>query len=274
VRIPAATCGLVGLKTTHGLIPTQGLAALAPSLDTIGVLARNVEDAGALLTPLAPALPAAAQPPAARWRAWIPDDWLHAEVSQALHALAEELGAERVDLQADHSHLSALADIVLHTEVAALRREPLLAGQLSPAVQALALPGLVMPPAWSRAAQAVRGAELQRFCQTQLPAASVILMPSLPAPVPDWQTVQPGQPGFDARELLALHRCMGFINYLGLPALVLPIARDRRGLPISVQLVARPFHERELLALAGQLQQRRFGSAGFKPGWHLPAMES
>ena len=67
---------------------------------------------------------------------------------------------------------------------------------------------------------------------------------------------------------------MGFINYLGLPALVLPIARDSRGLPISVQLVGRPFHERELLALAGQLQQRRFGSAGFKPGWHMPATES
>ena len=276
VRIPAATCGLVGLKTTHGLIPAEGLAALAPSLDTIGLLARNVEDVGALLTPLAPQLPAAAQPAAGAvsWRAWIPDDWLHPDVAQALHALAHELGAARVDLQADHSHLSALADIVLHTEVAALRREPLLAGQLSPAVQALALPGLVLPPAWSRAAQAVRGAELQRFCQTQLPAASVILMPALPAPVPDWQTVHPAQPGFVARELLALHRCMGFINYLGLPALVLPIARDSRGLPISVQLVGRPFHERELLALAGQLQQRRFGSAGFKPGWHMPATES
>jgi aspartyl-tRNA(Asn)/glutamyl-tRNA(Gln) amidotransferase subunit A len=276
VRIPAATCGLVGLKTTHGLIPTQGLAALAPSLDTIGVLARNVQDAGALLAPLTPQLPAAAQRAATSvaWRAWIPDDWLHAEVARALHALADELGATRVDLQTDHSHLSALADIVLHAEVAALRREPLLAGQLSASVQALALPGLVMPPAWSRAAQAVRGAELQRFCQNQLPAASVILMPALPAPVPNWQTVHPDQPGFVVRELLALHRCMGFINYLGLPALVLPIARDSRGLPISVQLVGRPFHERELLALAGQLQQRRFGSAGFKPGWHLPATES
>jgi aspartyl-tRNA(Asn)/glutamyl-tRNA(Gln) amidotransferase subunit A len=238
------------------------------------VLARNVEDAGALITPLTPHLPTASQPPAARWRVWIPDDWLHAEVAHALHALADELGAARVDLQADHSHLSALADIVLHTEVAALRREPLLTGQLSASVQALALPGLVMPPAWSRAAQAVRGAELRRFCQTQLPASSVILMPALPAPVPDWQTVHPAQAGFVARELLALHRCMGFINYLGLPALVLPIARDSRGLPISVQLVGRPFHERELLALAGQLQQRRFGSAGFKPGWHMPATES
>jgi Asp-tRNA(Asn)/Glu-tRNA(Gln) amidotransferase A subunit family amidase len=67
---------------------------------------------------------------------------------------------------------------------------------------------------------------------------------------------------------------MGFINYLGLPALVLPIAKDSRGLPISVQLVGRPFHEHELLTVAAQLQERRFGSAGFKPGWHLLATEN
>ena len=273
VRIPAATCGLVGLKTTQGLIPTQGLSPLAPSLDTIGVLARTVADAAELLGPLAPALaPCPAQAP--QLRAWIPGDWLHAEVARALGELAGELGAQPVDLQPDHQHLRGLADVVLHGEVAQLQRDALLSGRLSPPVQALALPGLLMPPSWLPAALAVRCAELRRFCQSQLPAGSVLLMPALPHPVPDWQTVQPGQPQFVARELLALHRCMGFINYLGLPALVVPIDRDSRGLPISVQLVGRPFHERELLAVAAQLQERRFGSAGFKPGWHMLATEN
>lgn len=272
VRIPAATCGLVGLKTTHGLIPTQGLSPLAPALDTIGVLARTVADAAELLKPLAPTLP----PPTAapQLRAWIPGDWLHAEVAQALGELAIELCAQPAELQSDHQHLSGLADVVLHGQVAQLQRAPLLAGQLSASVEALALPGLLMPPAWLPAALAVRCAELRRFCQSHLPAGSVLLMPALPHPVPDWQTVHPGQPGFAVRELLALHRCMGFINYLGLPALVVPIARDSRGLPISVQLVGRPFHEHELLAVAAQLQERRFGSAGFKPGWHLLATEN
>ncbi|MEM1314260.1 MAG: amidase [Pseudomonadota bacterium] len=41
VRIPAAYCGLFGLKPTHGLIPRSGMACLAPSLDTIGPLARD-----------------------------------------------------------------------------------------------------------------------------------------------------------------------------------------------------------------------------------------
>ena len=71
-----------------------------------------------------------------------------------------------------------------------------------------------------------------------------------------------------------MHRAMGFINYLGLPALVVPIAKDLRGLPISVQLVGRPFQEHALLAVAAQLQERRFGRTGFLPGWHMASTEN
>src|SRR5690242_11530787 len=42
VRLPAACCGVVGLKTTHGLVPLDGVWPLAPSLDTVGLLARDV----------------------------------------------------------------------------------------------------------------------------------------------------------------------------------------------------------------------------------------
>jgi amidase len=44
VRNPAAHCGVVGLKTTWGLVPVAGVRPLAPSLDTVGVLARTVAD--------------------------------------------------------------------------------------------------------------------------------------------------------------------------------------------------------------------------------------
>jgi amidase len=42
VRVPAACCGIVGLKTTHGRMPLQGIFPLAPSLDTVGPLGRDV----------------------------------------------------------------------------------------------------------------------------------------------------------------------------------------------------------------------------------------
>ncbi|MEQ8357618.1 MAG: amidase [Kiloniellaceae bacterium] len=59
VRIPAALCGLVGLKTSTGLVPTQGVAPLSHTFDTIGPLTRSVEDAGLALNALAGDEPAA-----------------------------------------------------------------------------------------------------------------------------------------------------------------------------------------------------------------------
>jgi Asp-tRNA(Asn)/Glu-tRNA(Gln) amidotransferase A subunit family amidase len=44
VRLPAAACDVVGLKSQWGLIPTDGVFPLAPTLDTVGPMARNVED--------------------------------------------------------------------------------------------------------------------------------------------------------------------------------------------------------------------------------------
>lgn len=53
VRIPAACCGIVGAKPTHGLVPRHGFVSFAPSLDTIGPLARDVETAARTLATLA-----------------------------------------------------------------------------------------------------------------------------------------------------------------------------------------------------------------------------
>lgn len=49
IRIPSAFCGVAGIKPTFGTVPCQGVVPLAPSLDTIGVLARHVDDLWPLL---------------------------------------------------------------------------------------------------------------------------------------------------------------------------------------------------------------------------------
>jgi len=53
VRIPAACCGVVGMKPTHSLVPRYGFVDLAPSTDTIGPLARDVETAAKVLDAIA-----------------------------------------------------------------------------------------------------------------------------------------------------------------------------------------------------------------------------
>jgi aspartyl-tRNA(Asn)/glutamyl-tRNA(Gln) amidotransferase subunit A len=49
IRIPAACCGVVGFKPTHGLVPTDGVFPLAPSFDTVGPMARSVGDCSAMM---------------------------------------------------------------------------------------------------------------------------------------------------------------------------------------------------------------------------------
>jgi amidase len=53
VRMPAAACGLVGLKPTHGLVPTFGVTHMDHTLDCIGPIARTVADAALLLSVIA-----------------------------------------------------------------------------------------------------------------------------------------------------------------------------------------------------------------------------
>jgi aspartyl-tRNA(Asn)/glutamyl-tRNA(Gln) amidotransferase subunit A len=53
IRVPAALCGVVGLKVTHGRVPLTGTTPLAPSLDTVGPIARNVADVAAIYLAIA-----------------------------------------------------------------------------------------------------------------------------------------------------------------------------------------------------------------------------
>jgi Asp-tRNA(Asn)/Glu-tRNA(Gln) amidotransferase A subunit family amidase len=258
VRIPAATCGVLGLKTTHGLLPLDGVFPLAPGLDSVGVLARtaddlrqillaasdNIENSGDGLTPAF----------AGRAAVCIPESELDGAVAQALHTFAGVCGLPVRSAIAQHALLTQLSEIVLHAQAAQTHRTALLDGTASAAVKAIALAGFAMPPEWLQDALAQRASHLRDFVASQFNDCDILVLPALPAPVPDWHEVTPGHAAFNVRKLLGLHRFMGFVNYLGLPSLVVPITRDARGLPISVQLLGRPFHELTLLQFASGLQ--------------------
>jgi aspartyl-tRNA(Asn)/glutamyl-tRNA(Gln) amidotransferase subunit A len=266
VRIPAATCGLLGLKPTWNRLPTQGVAALAPTLDTVGLLARTPDDLQQLWRaasgPRAPhAEPApsgepttteagSGMAPAGRVRGWLAAAASEAVRAALAHALSLLRSTDTLDELPGFDEATRLAEVVLHGEAAQVLEAELRASDVSPTVRAVALPGVAVPATWLRAAQARRAEVLRGFVQHNFASADVLLLPALATEVPDRDSVTPGAPGFSARALSGLFRFMGFANYLGLPALVFPVARDARGLPVCVQAIARPHQEDRLIALA------------------------
>lgn len=279
VRIPAATCGVLGLKTTHGLVDLDGVAPLAPALDSVGLLARTAADAGQLLSAVA-GRPLQGSPDPARHRvrpssaslrikAVIPNA-LDDQVAQALHGfMATWPRAAVVCDMPEQARLAQWAEVLLHAEASQVHRGALLSREVSPMVEAVALPGLVIAAEWVLAVRAQRAAQLRAFVAAHLRQYDLLVLPALAHAVPDWSVVTPGAPGFDAQRLVGLYRYMGFVNYLGLPSVVFPVAVDRRGLPIAVQVLARPFHDAVLLAWAAAVEDRLCGPAGF-PSFSKP----
>ena len=257
VRIPAATCGLIGLKTTHGAVSTEGCAPLAPSLDSVGVLSRYAEDARQIWQALCPQAPHATARPTQtvadlRCQWWLPQTGVDSEVEQAIHDWVMHWGlqASPVDLAAEIEQLNRHAQRVLFFETARTHYADLLAGQADPAVQAIGQMGLAIPKSWYQQSVAWRAALLDQFVTRHFAQAEFLILPSLACLLPDWQTVEVGHAAFDRRRLAAMHAFMGFVNYLGLPALNLPIARDAKQRPICIQVLARPFAEHRLLDFA------------------------
>jgi len=262
IRIPAACCGLIGLKTTHGAVSPQGCQPLAPSLDNVGILSRYAEDARQIWQALCPHL----TPPqgmgvgstsAARCQLWLPQEGLELDISQAIRDwVAQHLRVVSIDMQAEFEQLSRHAQRVLFYETARTHHAALLAGHADPAVQAIGLPGLAIPKDWYETSMAMRAAWLDQFVRRHFESADFLILPSMGCAVPDWQQVELGHPSFERRRLAAMHGWMGFVNYLGLPALNLPIARDAHHRPICVQVLARPFAEHRLLDFAAQFEMK------------------
>ena len=110
IRAPASWCGLWGLRPSHGAVSAEGVAPLAPSLDTVGLFAASQQTLrrgmSALLNPAAPAAATAA----VRAIGWIPELWALADpaVAAALENQAREL-AERLGLPLRSWPLAELA---------------------------------------------------------------------------------------------------------------------------------------------------------------------
>ncbi len=271
VRIPAAACGVTGLKTTLGRVSRHGAMPLSHSLDTIGPLARSAEDCALILAAIAgfdPKDPLSSREPVGdyvlakrKFRVALSSDWIeqHAEpdVAAAVLAVAHKLGATLTEVEPpDFDTLSVHCITVMQAEASAqharwMRERP---GDYSSAVRSRLEAGFAVPAAAYLEVLRLRAAWLERFCSTTLADADLYLLPAMNVRVPTLEQTGP-RGGADMPALLAeLTRLTRWVNYLGVPSLVVPCGFDSRGLPIGLQLVGRPFAEATLLAAGHAFQ--------------------
>jgi len=299
IRIPAAACGLVGLKPSRGLVPSgSGIASLG-GLVVQGPIARTTTDAALLLDGMiakrdgridhhytlrapyeddGPFLGTAVrgegrfQLGVMTTSAW--DDAYDVVVSPEARAALD-------------ATVAVLAEIGHGIEETALTPDPTYA----PAFRTIWQAGAASIPAEGEALNLLepltawlvgRGRALsardlgealtaltayERSLISQLSTFDAVLTPAMaltPRPV-GWFDQEDAERNFEQQVLYTPFTSM--LNVSGLPAIVLPVTETDDGLPMGVQLIGRPGGERTLLSLATQLERRIRWNLRYPPTW-------
>jgi len=271
IRIPAAACGLVGLKPVFRDVPTQGVVPLSTSLDHVGPLCATVADAAAIFRVIAdaPGFDAAAPPAVpSGLRLGVPRryffDLLDDEVARAFDDTCVRLAAAGVVLdEVVIPHARDIAAVYLHvalTEAAAFHSRTLESqpDDYTPTVRMRLEAGrYVLAEDYIRA---LRGREvLRREVTAALEGHDALLLPSLAVPATPLGAATVRVSGVDEPVRNVTLRLTQLFNITGHAAITVPCGTTGAGLPIGAQLAGRSTPG--LLAVAGTLESWIRGQA-------------
>jgi aspartyl-tRNA(Asn)/glutamyl-tRNA(Gln) amidotransferase subunit A len=273
IRGPAAYCGTVGLKPTYGRVSRRGVFPLSYTLDHCGPLARSVEDTAIAMQVMAghdPEDPGSADRSVPDYRAGleagvrglrigIPREFfakapaLTAEAGAAIDrtaGLLRDVGADVTDITLPDQALFVAANrVVLLAEAFAVHEQDLrhrLGDYGRKTVERL------VPGAAITAADLVQAGRIRRLLADEVNRALVpcdaLLTACSLAPAP--RLDQPADPRAAYSPLQT-----GAFNLTGHPAMSVPVGLTASGLPLSVQLVGRPFDEAMLLRIGRAIER-------------------
>jgi aspartyl-tRNA(Asn)/glutamyl-tRNA(Gln) amidotransferase subunit A len=280
IRMPAAACGVVGLKPTVGRASRDGIVPHSWSLDHPGPLTRSVSDAAHLLQVLAgydPADPACQDQPVPQYAEALRGsvrglrvgvcrnhffEHIQEDVEAAVEAAIRDLaaaGAKVVEFRIPNLEygLAAIFAIELASSTAYhdLSLRDGLPAHFQPDVRTLVEMGRFVTATDYLKAEQVRAVLIQDF-RDAFDRVDVIVGPT--TPITAWKsgewTVKVA--GKDESVLSVSWRNTFPYNLAGLPAISVPCGFDRDGLPIGLQIAAKPFDEATLLRAAHAYERR------------------
>jgi|FaiFalDrversion3_1042247.scaffolds.fasta_scaffold03711_2 aspartyl-tRNA(Asn)/glutamyl-tRNA(Gln) amidotransferase subunit A len=274
VRIPAALCGVVGLKPTYGKVSRQGVFPLAWSLDHVGPMARTVRDVALLLEVLWEG--DGPHPPFLREVEkgvkgvvlgvltggifTLVDTEVEGAFVGALHAL-EGLGVrlEEVSWPGTEAAIAAHTAILM-AEAAAihegwLKERPQEYGE---DVRRRLLLGMTVPTSLYLKAQQVRR-QVLRDLLSLLERVDALVLPTCPVTAPPIGAERVSIGGRTLDVGAALTRFVSPFNLTGVPALSVPCALTHQGLPVGFQIVGRFLAEPLLLRIGAAVEREVLG---------------
>ncbi|MFQ5846881.1 MAG: amidase [Candidatus Methylomirabilales bacterium] len=281
IRIPAACCGVVGLKPTYGRVSRSGILPLAWSLDHVGPITRGVEDAALLLEVLAGPDPrdlSTSALPVPKYhrtlggnltgvriglpRGFSPPDQAEVDpgvtgaVEQAVRVIEDGGGRVEEVSVPFLRHALAIQFFTLATEASANHRRLLRTRgrELGADVRRrIELGEFVTGTQYVRAQQARRRL-VQEFAAV-FRQVDLLVTPTLPVVAPPLGAHTVTIHGVQKRLQPTLTRFTSPLNLTGLPAISVPCGSDAGGLPVGLQMISRPFDEATLLRVAYAYQQ-------------------
>jgi aspartyl-tRNA(Asn)/glutamyl-tRNA(Gln) amidotransferase subunit A len=279
IRLPAHFCGISGIKPTYARVSRAGAMPLSFSMDTVGPLTRTVQDAALVLQVIAgpdPRDPTCEARPVPDWTAELerpiagmrigrPRQYFYdecdREVAAAMDASLEtfrRLGASVVDVDLPElAAWNAAGTMIIAAEAAAFHGNWLRsrAQDYSEQLRGRLEQGLAIPAAAYIDALRMRGAALREFCERVFSTVDVLHAPVVTFPTPTIEETDIGTGEAAAKLLARMTRLTRPANYLGLPAVCANAGFSASGMPIGMQLLARPWDETSALRAGHAFQQ-------------------